>query len=135
MEAAAVAPPGKRLWPRLSILAQMVLVLVSDRLHLKPFGFDAEVYKRDTAQNSDFRKFDDGLKMTLDVDAAVLERIQSRLAAAERDGVARFGLHRQDSALMTCLVASPMQRNHAHFIDGAAGGYAMAAAALKSKAS
>ncbi len=60
---------------------------------------------------------------------AVLERIQSRLAAAERDGVARFGLHRQDSALMTCLVASPMLRNHVHFIDGAAGGYAMAAAA------
>ena len=135
MEAAAVAPPGKRLWPRLSILAQMVIVLISDRLHVKPFGFDAEVYKRDTAQNSDFRKFDDGLKMTLDVDASVLERIRSRLAAAERDGVARFGLHRQDSALMTCLVASPMQRNHVHFIDGAAGGYAMAAAALKAKAS
>ncbi len=36
---------------------------------------------------------------------------------------------------MTCLVASPMQRNHVHFIDGAAGGYAMAAAALKAKAS
>jgi hypothetical protein len=35
---------------------------------------------------------------------------------------------------MTCLVASPLQRDHVHFIDGAAGGYAMAASNLKAKA-
>ena len=35
---------------------------------------------------------------------------------------------------MTCIVASPMERDHIHFIDGAAGGYAMAAANLKAKA-
>jgi hypothetical protein len=34
---------------------------------------------------------------------------------------------------MTCIVASPMEHVDIHFIDGAAGGYAMAAANLKAK--
>ena len=35
---------------------------------------------------------------------------------------------------ITAVFASPLQRDHVHFIDGAAGGYAMAAASLKAKA-
>ena len=34
---------------------------------------------------------------------------------------------------MTCIVATPLQRDHIHFVDGASGGYAMAAANLKAK--
>jgi hypothetical protein len=36
--------------------------------------------------------------------------------------------------LITCFVINPMQRDHMHFIDGAAGGYALAATQLKEKA-
>ena len=32
---------------------------------------------------------------------------------------------------MTCLVPTPLSNDHMHFIDGAAGGYAMAASRLK----
>ena len=34
---------------------------------------------------------------------------------------------------MTCIVPSPMTRDHMHFVDGAAGGYAEAASRLKEK--
>jgi hypothetical protein len=34
---------------------------------------------------------------------------------------------------MTCIVPSPLQRDHVHFVDGASGGYAMAASQLKAK--
>jgi hypothetical protein len=34
--------------------------------------------------------------------------------------------------MMTCFTPSPVNPNHVHFIDGAQGGYALAAAALKS---
>ena len=34
--------------------------------------------------------------------------------------------------MMTCFTPSPAKPNHVHFIDGAMGGYAMAASALKS---
>lgn len=32
---------------------------------------------------------------------------------------------------MTCIVPSPLSRDHMHFVDGADGGYAAAASRLK----
>ena len=43
----------------------------------------------------------------------------------------RYGLHRQDAAMMTCFTPSALRSDHVHFIDGARGGYASAATALK----
>jgi hypothetical protein len=45
--------------------------------------------------------------------------------------VVRYGAHRQDAAMMVCFTSSPVNPTHLHFIDGAQGGYALAAAALK----
>ena len=53
---------------------------------------------------------------------------------AERAGIARFGLHRQNAALLTCITPSVHETDHVHFLDGAAGGYAMAASRLKEQA-
>lgn len=102
-----------------------------DKFSLTLGEFDPKLYRRDVAQNSDFRKFDDGLKMTIDVEPARGRDIEQRLEAAAARGVCRYGVHRQDSALITCLVPSPMSRDHMHFIDGASGGYAVAAMQLK----
>jgi len=133
MEARAWATPATLWWRKFAIGAQIVLLWVLDKFGLRIATFDARIYRRDLAANSDFRKFDDGLKMTIDVDAAHLALIEARLFQAEAEGVCRFGLHRQDSALMTCLVATPLMQDHMHFIDGASGGYAMAAMALREK--
>jgi hypothetical protein len=40
-------------------------------------------------------------------------------------------LHRQDAAMMTCFTPAATRSDHVHFIDGARGGYASAATALK----
>ena len=133
-EARAAAPKGKRLRPKLRIMAEVLLALIFYRLRRPAGGFDPMLYKSDVARNSDFRKFDDGLKMTIDVDAGRFDKIEARLEKAAAAGICRYGLHRQSSALMTCIVPSPMTRDHMHFIDGAAGGYAMAASNLKAKA-
>lgn len=132
-EARAAVPKGSRWRRKLFIIFQTVLLLLSDRFGWRMGRFDARLYKRDVADNTDFRKFDDGLKMTIDVDATVLARIEARLKEAEAAGIADFGIHRQDQALMTCIVTTPLERDHLHFVDGAAGGYAMAAANLKAK--
>jgi hypothetical protein len=71
--------------------------------------------------------------MTIDVDRARFERIEALLKEAQSKGIARYGLHRQDSALMTCFVPTPMSRDHIHFIDGASGGYAVAASKISGK--
>ena len=133
IEARALAPKGRRLVPKLWILLQLALNIYSDKTGRSLGRFNAARYKRDVANNSDFRKFDDGLKMTIDVDASTFSRIEQRLMRAERNGVCRYGLHNQKSALMTCIVATPLEQDHIHFVDGAAGGYAMAAMNLKSK--
>lgn len=130
-EARAAAAPGKRLRAKARILFEMSLAIAFDWLDRSAGRFDPKLYKADVAANSDFRKFDDGLKMTVDIDAARRDRIEARLAQAAEADHCRYGLHRQASALMTCIVPSPFTRDHMHFVDGAAGGYAMAALNLK----
>ena len=132
-EISATAPSSGRIRQRLSIILQIVLTVVLHKLNLPLGSFDARRYKADVAANSDFRKFDDGLMMTVDVDAGHRDRLVQRLEAAERDGVCEFGLHRQDKALLTCFVATALSRDHMHFIDGASGGYALAASQLPEK--
>jgi len=134
LEARAQAPKGHRTRPRLMAIMQALLVNVFSFLNIRFGTFDARLYKQDVSDNSDFRKFDDGLKMTVDVDSARFGRIEALLKQAAAEGICRYGLHRQDSALITCFVINPMQRDHMHFIDGAAGGYALAAARMKDMA-
>ena len=116
---------------RRQVLKETALAWVIFKLGLKVGGFDPKKYKQDVAGNADFRKFDDGLKMTIDCDAATVRDLRAILDGAVRTGTIRYGLHQQDEAMMTCIVPSAMQNDHVHFIDGAAGGYTQAAAAIK----
>jgi hypothetical protein len=101
------------------------------RFGIRIGGFQPERYLRELVANADFRKYDDGLRMTLDCTPALADRLEARLLAAEQAGIARFGLHRQDSAIVTCYTPSALRSDHVHFVDGAAGGYAAAATRLK----
>ncbi|MFC7396732.1 DUF3095 domain-containing protein [Chelatococcus sp. GCM10030263] len=93
--------------------------------------FDTAAYIKQTIENSDFRKYDDGLRMTVDCTAEEADRIEARLAEADAAGISLSGAHRQDAALMTCFVPSALRSDHVHFIDGAGGGYAAAAIAMQ----
>ena len=50
-------------------------------------------------------------------------------ARVNRAGRLAYGLHRSSAALITCLVRS-YAGQHLHFVDGADGGYALAAREL-----
>ncbi|MEI2298163.1 DUF3095 domain-containing protein [Ensifer sp. MJa1] len=130
-EARAIASRGRRMLARCWITLQTLALFVCFRLNWNFGTFDTTRYRRDLADNTDFRKFDDGLKMTVDISAERLKRIEARLQQAAAAGVGHYGLHQQDSALMTCIVPTPMARDHMHFVDGASGGYAVAASKLK----
>ncbi|MGV6805852.1 MAG: DUF3095 domain-containing protein [Ruegeria sp.] len=94
-------------------------------------SFEPEHYKQMVSHNADFRKFDDGLKMTLDCDTATLSQITQMLEGAHARGKIRYGLHAQQEAMMTCFVPAATRDDHVHFVDGASGGYAQAAAAMR----
>lgn len=81
----------------------------------------------EVAANSDFRKYDDILRLTLDCSAAQADRAEEILRDASSQGQIRYGAHRQTHALMTCFVPSSDLKGHLHFLDGADGGYPTAA--------
>jgi hypothetical protein len=116
---------------RLKVLMGTLLAYVVMKFGIRLGDFDPARYRREVVDNSDFRKFDDNLRMTLDCTSALADRIEQRLGAAQAANIVRFGLHRQPAAIMTCIVPSISESNHVHFIDGAAGGYALAARQLK----
>jgi len=116
---------------RLKVLLGTLVAYIVMKFGIRLGSFDPAVYRRQVVENSDFRKFDDNLRMTLDCAPALADRIEKRLAEARAAHIARFGLHRQPAAIMTCIVPSIAESDHVHFVDGAAGGYAMAAKMLK----
>ena len=132
LEARASRQSGERLTrSRVRVAASTLLAFVVMRLGIRVGSFDPATYRRQVVENSDFRKYDDALRMTLDCTPAFADAIERRLARAAARDVIRFGLHRQSAALMTCIVPSISESDHFHFVDGAAGGYALAARHLK----
>ena len=103
------------------------------RFRLPVGGFVPERYLQQVVENSDFRKFDDALRMVIDCTPEFADEIERMLGAAEREGIVRYGLHRQEAAMMTCFTPFPTRADHIHFVDGASGGYALAARALKTR--
>jgi Protein of unknown function (DUF3095) len=128
VELEAHAAPGDS---RLRVLARTFLYFLIMRCGIRVGSFVPQVYLRQVVENSDFRKYDDGLRMILDCTSDLADTLDRRLAAAA--GTAAYGLHRQEGAMMTCFTPSPTRSDHVHFIDGAQGGYAAAATALKAK--
>jgi hypothetical protein len=131
IEAKTVRTGGFHLWPLARLAAGRLAAFMIFRTGRSFGGFDPVQYRHQLVENTDFRKFDDGLRMTLDCTPALADRLDVLLQEAERQGIARHGLHRQEAALMTCFVPSPSRSDHIHFVDGAMGGYAMAAQAMK----
>jgi hypothetical protein len=128
----ALAQRGRPLFVRrLGVQAMTLFIYMLFRLGISAGGFMPKIYMQQVVENSDFRKYDDGLRMVLDCTADLADALERRLAAAASAGVARYGLHRQDAAMMTCFTLSASRPDHFHFVDGARGGYASAAIALK----
>lgn len=122
---------GPRWAARLSVAVKSLAAHMLFRTGVRIGGFDPARYRRELVENTDFRKFDDGLRMTLDCTPALADRLEALLQAGEAAGTARCGIHRQTAALMTCFVPFPSRSDHVHFVDGATGGYAAAARMLK----
>jgi len=126
-----VALNGHPTWLRhLHTLMNTGLIWLVFKLGMSLGRFDAERYRREIAVNTDYRKFDDALMMTVDCSRDMVAQLRAILDVAAEEGTVRYGLHTQDEAIMTCVVPSVLASDHMHFIDGAGGGYAFAARQL-----
>jgi DUF3095 family protein len=131
---ARAARGGSLLKRRVSVLGYALFAYFVMRFGISVGGFVPQTYLQQVVENSDFRKYDDGLRMILDCTPELERALTQRLAEAAAAGIVRYGLHRQDAAMMTCFTPSAVRSDHVHFIDGARGGYASAATALKATA-
>lgn len=98
----------------------------------KLLDFDGRTYSAEVVANTDFRKFDETLRMVLDISIPQKDAIEAYLAEEHAAGHLVYGMHAAPSALMTCVVTNH-QGNHIHFVDGSDGGYALAAKQLKAQ--
>ena len=134
LEARASRRAGESIRTRkVKVFAWTFLYFIVMRVGLHVGRFVPKKYTREVVENSDFRKFDDSLRMVLDCSPELATKIENFLEAEAAKGVVRYGANAQQDAMMTCFTPSPSHPSHIHFIDGAQGGYALAAAALKQK--
>ncbi|MGB3309608.1 MAG: DUF3095 domain-containing protein [Nodosilinea sp.] len=89
-------------------------------------------YKADVRAASDYQKIDDMLRMVIAGSPAQTDQIVAYLESRLAQGHLVYGVHVSDRALMTCLIMDRRDR-HFHLIDGADGGYALAAEQLKAR--
>ena len=93
-----------------------------------PMGdFDPTHYRKQLSLNTDYRKIQDGLRMTLLLEMSKVDELQKFLEEHRFAGHLKYGLSEQDKAVLTCFVPSITSDDHYHFMDGAGGGYAAAA--------
>jgi len=123
-------------WGRWLYLAAIwlgnVLGLVLMAFDIKTPEVDWGKYKTIVAEASDYRKFDDLLRMVISGRPNQSQRLSRYLEKKYQEGRLVYGIHISDSALMTCLVFERGGRQ-VHFVDGGDGGYALAAEAMKQR--
>jgi len=115
------------------LLIHMVtlLALFLFKTGIKLGGFDAKKYWKETSLNTDYRKIQDGLRMTVSLKKEDVSKLRTMLEAFRSKKIIKFGMCEQDKAVLTCYVPSITSDAHFHFLDGSGGGYAAAADDIK----
>lgn len=116
----------------LKMLAENALGWCFIRFKLKVGNTNWGLYKQEVIAASDYQKIDDLLRMVIASQPSQTRQLQQYLEQQFQAETLAYGLHVSDRALMTCLIFENRDR-HLHLIDGADGGYALAAKELKQR--
>ncbi|MGI9475264.1 MAG: DUF3095 domain-containing protein [Hyphomicrobiaceae bacterium] len=133
IEARATAGSKWRMRRRLQILSQSFIQGVLELFDGRAGYYDAPKYREEIRHNTDFEKYDGMLRLVLDVTVEQAAQIDAYLHSEYTAGRLNYGVHSAKEALMTCLIFSLQESRHVHFIDGANGGFALAAMDLKAQ--
>ncbi len=134
LEAQAMRGAGP-LWK--SIIKVLIETLIARIFFIvrRPMGgFDPDRYLDEVTTNTDFCKHDDTFSFVIDCPLDCIEKIRALLDQQRAAGALRYGMSVSETALMTCIVTSPSQSLHVHFVDGGDGGYTSAAKTMKARA-
>ena len=99
---------------------------------IKTGTFNWGGYKQLVLETTDYKKFDDALRMVVSGTTGQRKKLITYLEKKFKESRLVYGFHVSDRALMTCLVFERDGRQ-VHFVDGADGGYALAAKNMKER--
>ena len=133
LEAKTLSGGRPNLATHVKLYAESLLQWLANRFDLTFGPLDGKRYRHELSVNADYRRFDDTLRIIVDCSASQAAEIETFLEDLRKPGWLVYGLHRSDTALMTCLVFSLEHSDHLHFVDGADGGFAMASRQLKAQ--
>jgi hypothetical protein len=114
------------IWLRLVVFAGMVLM----NGRLKAGGVNWGNYKIIAAANTDHWKFCDQIQQIVTGTQSQRQQLCQKLDQMHREQKLVYGKHIADGSFITCLI-SDYDRAHIHLVDGADGGYALAAQTMK----
>jgi hypothetical protein len=89
-------------------------------------------YKNIILKTTDTEKFDDMLRMVISTTTSQSLELEKYLEKEYQSRNLVYGIHKSDSALMTCLIFK-RHGKHIHFVDSSNGGYALASKELKNR--
>lgn len=123
-------------WHRLQYLLQVwvenLLGTILMGLGLEAGGVDWKRYQDEVPTASDYQKIDDVLRMVIASTPDRTQKLLDYLEQRHQKGELVYGLQVSDRAVLTCLILHRRDR-HLHLVDGADGGYALAAQQLKAQ--
>ena len=102
------------------------------RFRLRVGKFVPAVYLKQVVENSDFRKYDDALRMVIDCTPDLADEIERQARRRRARGTVRLAYIAREAAMMTCFTPFPTQPRPCAFRRWGVGRYALAALALKS---
>lgn len=115
------------------ILMYIFATYIMKILNLKKDNISMQNYIADNPTHSDFRKYDETLRMVIDCSPEMKDKIIQYLKQQYSTKKIFYGHSTSDSALLTCFVPSMEKGGHIHFVDGNDGGYTLAAKEIKSQ--
>lgn len=125
--------PGPLSWGWIKRLAEIFAAVAIFRHGISPLIFKPAAYRRALGPHSDYRKFDDMLRMVIDCSHQQAEQLKALLERWQQQGKIHFGLHQSDACRITCFFENANDGGHLHFVDGDNGGYVAAARQLKAQ--
>jgi hypothetical protein len=117
-------------WPRVAVQNLIGMCLMATEWSTSETNWGN--YKQDLERHTDFRKMDGTLRQVIAGTVSQRTELEAYLQAQYEEGTLIYGLDASDAAMITCLVFQ-YEKEHVHFVDGADGGYAHAARALKAR--
>jgi hypothetical protein len=115
---------------KIRLINLLGLFLMQYNIEFQDFAWGS--YKKIVTEATDFKKFDDGIRMVISGTAKQRQKLLRFLEYKFKEGRLNYGHHVSNRALMTCLVFERDGRQ-VHFVDGADGGYAFAAKNMKER--